>query len=181
MKRTKHLLLPMALAAAFLAPLTPAAAAAESAPHSTAPTRTVAGSITPTTVINRARTWLTANNGRRVPYSQSRTFQGYRTDCSGYVSMALMLSKPGPNTVALTGTSYTTRFHSKQTLLKGDLIIDAKGGSTARHVVIFEKWTDATKTAYHAYEQRGGYGTDYSIRSYGLRADQYDFYRPKKY
>lgn len=49
-------------------------------------------------VLERAATWLTANSGKPVPYSQSRYFQGYRTDCSGYASMALELGKPGTNT-----------------------------------------------------------------------------------
>jgi hypothetical protein len=36
----------------------------------------------------RAHTWLTAWHGGPVPYSQSRYLNGWRTNCSGYVSMA---------------------------------------------------------------------------------------------
>jgi hypothetical protein len=179
-KLTKHTLLPLALGAALLAPLTPAQAA-EAVPAKKATTSDVRAAITPTQVINRAKTWLTAVNGHQVPYSQTDTFGGYRTDCSGYVSMALQLPKPGPNTVGLATSTYTTKFAKKANLRKGDLIIDANGSSTTRHVVIFQSWANAGKTAYNAYEQRGGHGTDHSVRSYGLGADQYDFYRPKKY
>jgi cell wall-associated NlpC family hydrolase len=176
----KRAALPVALGAALLAPLTPAQAADTAATGAVKAAGVEAKAVTPTTVINRAKTWLTAVNGHQVPYSQTATHGGYRTDCSGYVSMALQLPKPGPNTVGLASSTYTTKI-TKGQLKKGDLVIDANGSSTTRHVVIFEKWTSSAKTAYRAYEQRGGHGTDYSTRSYGLGSDQYDFYRPKKY
>lgn len=55
-------------------------------------------------------------------------------------------------------------------LKKGDLIIDAIGSNTTRHVVIFEKWTSGKHTAYWAYEQRGGYGTDHGPARTACRA-----------
>jgi hypothetical protein len=65
-------------------------------------------------------------------------------------------------------------------LKKGDIIIDAIGSNTTRHVVIFEKWANSARSAYWAYEQRGGYGTDYRTRSYGLSSgSEYKAYRPK--
>ncbi|MEH3034246.1 MAG: hypothetical protein PGN07_09470 [Aeromicrobium erythreum] len=136
--------------------------------------------ISGTTVINRAKTWMTAHNGGPVPYSQSATYGGYRTDCSGYVSMAYGYGKPGLNTVGLADPSVSTRFTSKANLRKGDTIIDPNGTSTSRHVVIFEKWANDAKTSYWAYEQRGTYGTTHRKLSYGLKADAYDFYRQKK-
>jgi cell wall-associated NlpC family hydrolase len=95
------------------------------------------------TMINRARTWLTANNGGPVPYSMNRVWKdGYRTDCSGYVSMALALGKPGLNTVGLADSrnGVTKRLSSVSQLQKGDLLIDySTGDGDFRHVVIFEK------------------------------------------
>ncbi|MER7876397.1 hypothetical protein ABTY63_23045 [Streptomyces solisilvae] len=45
--------------------------------------------VTPSEVLRRAATWLTANNGSQVPYSQTSVWSdGYRQDCSGYVSNA---------------------------------------------------------------------------------------------
>ncbi|GAB3715322.1 hypothetical protein GCM10028815_32960 [Mariniluteicoccus flavus] len=133
-------------------------------------------------VLNRAATWLTANNGKPVPYSQSRYFQGYRTDCSGYTAMALELSRPGTNTVGLASSSVSRRIAMKD-LRPGDLVIDADGTNNTRHVVIFEKWNDAAKTSYTAYEQTGdGDRTRHRTLRYGLESNsQYHAYRPNKF
>lgn len=47
-------------------------------------------------------------------------------------------------------------------------MIDAIGDGDNRHVVIFDRWTATSKTRYFAYEQRGGGGTAYRSRTYGL-------------
>lgn len=193
MKRTTRTLVPAVATAALLLPLAPAASAAQStAPAaSTASTqlalkqgeigtRAEAAAISRATVIKRAKKWLTANNGKQVPYSQAKTWGGYRTDCSGYVAMALKLPKPGTNTVGLASSTHTKKIKMAN-LKKGDLVIDAKGSNLTRHVVIFQKWVNSHKNAYWAYEQRGGHGTDHRKLSYGLKADEYDAYRPKKY
>jgi hypothetical protein len=135
--------------------------------------------ITRAQVLARARTWH-PHTAQRVPYSQSRTHGGYRTDCSGYASMALALGKPGPNTVGLASSTYSTRI-SMSSLQPGDLIIDATGNSNTRHVVIFVKWANSAHSSYYEYEQRGSYGTDYRTRTYGLSSgSEYHAYRPKK-
>lgn len=191
MKRVTHALIPAAAATAtLLLPLAPTATAHPGAPAATSATAhgavshaAVSHSVTTIsrdTVIARAQTWLTADNGHQVPYSQSATWGGYRTDCSGYVSMALELPKPGPNTVGLASSTYTSKI-AMGSLQKGDLVIDATGTSTTRHAVIFEKWTSSAHSAYWAYEQRGGHGTDHRTLTYGLGADDYDAYRPNKY
>ncbi|RKS78936.1 hypothetical protein BZB76_0374 [Actinomadura pelletieri DSM 43383] len=129
-------------------------------------------------VIERAKTWNPGTDDR-VRYSQTRTYKGYRTDCSGYVAMALGLPGPGPNTVGFTSSKYTERIKMSE-LKKGDLVMDAQGTNTTRHVVIFEKWANKAHTAYWAYEQRGRYGTDYRTRDYGLTSgSEYKAYRPK--
>ncbi|GGO50714.1 hypothetical protein GCM10012287_31090 [Streptomyces daqingensis] len=141
-----------------------------------------AAELSPQEMLNRAATWLTANNGSQVPYSQTKTWSdGYRQDCSGYVSMTLGLSKPGPNTVGLAGDRSITTPISLADLKPGDLLIDADGSNTTRHVVIFEKWTDSSHSAYSAFEQRGGHGTDHRVLKYGLDAgSEYKPYRPVK-
>lgn len=176
MSRPIRLLLPMALGAVLLAPLAGTAQAAS------APARPAAvhPAYSPATTISRAKTWLTAIDGHQVPYSQTATYGGYRTDCSGYVSMALELSKPGPNTVGLATSTYTKKI-TMAGLKQGDLVIDSTGTSTTRHVVIFDKWTSSAHTLYWAYEQRGGHGTDHDKVDYGLGGDQYHPYRPVKY
>ncbi|WP_151775066.1 peptidoglycan-binding domain-containing protein [Streptomyces abyssomicinicus] len=143
-----------------------------------------AATITRDQMIARAKTWLTANNGKPVPYSMERNWKdGYRQDCSGYVSMALGLGKPGLNTVGLaTTSSVTKRLSSVSQLKKGDLLIDySTSDGDFRHVVIFEKWANTSHTAYWAYEQRGTYGTTHRQLKYGIGSDNYDPFRPVKF
>ncbi|MGW7485380.1 hypothetical protein [Streptomyces sp. NPDC054786] len=135
-------------------------------------------------MLNRAATWLTANNGAQVPYSQAKTWKdGYRQDCSGYASMALGLPTPGTNTVGLATNRNITRPISLGELKPGDLLIDAAGDNNTRHVVIFEKWNNDAHSSYTAYEQRGGHGTDHRTLSYGLPGGDAEFkpYRPVKF
>ncbi|MEU5362554.1 peptidoglycan-binding protein [Streptomyces sp. NPDC005925] len=139
-----------------------------------------APSVTQAEVLRRAATWLTANNGGPVPYSQTKVWSdGYRQDCSGYVSMTLGLWKPGPNTVGLAGDRSLTTPITLGALKPGDLLIDASGDNTTRHVVIFEKWTDSSHSSYLAYEQRGTYGTTHRTLTYGLSSgSEYKPYHP---
>ena len=117
-------------------------------------------------VLTRAATWLTAWGGSAVPYLSSNDpatwFNGYRRDCSGYVSMALGLAGPGLDAAGLAARSSPT---SKADLRAGDLLINPaldNGG----HVVIFERWTDATMSSYVGYEQSGDSGTHHRVISY---------------
>ncbi|MEW1657499.1 hypothetical protein [Streptomyces sp. NPDC093707] len=132
-------------------------------------------------MLARAATWLTADNGAQVPYSQAKVWKdGYRQDCSGYVSMTLGLPTPGTNTVGLATDRDLTRSIPLGELKGGDLLIDANGDNNNRHVVIFEKWNDAAHTSYTAFEQRGGHGTDHRSLTYGLPGGDPEFkpYRP---
>jgi hypothetical protein len=108
-------------------------------------------------VLRRAASWL------GVPYSQdavhTNEFGTYRTDCSGFVSMAWGVPpdpRGGPNTVDLAATSVPI---AKDELCAGDALIDANGDRTTRHATLFVAWADAARTRYWAYEQRGGAGT----------------------
>lgn len=131
-------------------------------------------------MLKRAESWLTANDGAQVPYSQTSNWSdGYRQDCSGYVAMALGIGTPGPNTVGFAESRDLTTPISLDELRPGDLLIDADGSNTTRHVVIFEGWTDDSHTAYSAYEQRGGHGTDHRTLDYGLdEGSEFKPYRP---
>ena len=97
--------------------------------------------------IQRAFTWWDA----KVPYSQSKYRSGYRTDCSGFVSMAWEL-----------GTSYTTanfinnsgqnhRLASYRELVPGDALVRRSGGSG--HIVMFLGWNDAARSSACVIEQ----------------------------
>ncbi|MFI7356886.1 peptidoglycan-binding protein [Streptomyces avidinii] len=100
------------------------------------------------TIINRAKLWLDA----KVPYSMSEYWaDGYRQDCSGYVSMVWNL---GTNEWTGSLDKFATKI-TKDELLPGDMLLfhnpaDPNNGS---HVVIFGGWVDETRTHYVAYEQ----------------------------
>ncbi|MEV8480241.1 hypothetical protein [Streptomyces sp. NPDC051173] len=144
-------------------------------------TATAAPGITRHEEIERAKTWLTADQGKPVPYNQDHNWNdGYRQDCSGYASMMLKLPKPGPNTVALKDDGWTTPI-TMSALNEGDLIIKANSDSPKfRHVVVFDHWADAGHTKYRAYEQAGGVGTQYATHDYGLiKGDGYHAAHPR--
>lgn len=127
-----------------------------------------ASAVTRSQIISRAKVWT----ARHVPYSQSRYATeagvlvpkstpdpqtlGYRTDCSGFVSLAL-----GLKTVSGTPRSLDTQYLptrlariSKSQLQRGDVIMRPKtaivdGKQVAYgHAVIFERWTSSSKTYY---------------------------------
>ncbi len=50
-----------------------------------------ASAITRQTVHDRMQNWV----NRQIPYSQTNYTDGYRQDCSGYVSMGWASSTPG--------------------------------------------------------------------------------------
>lgn len=110
-------------------------------------------------VLARAATWLTAWHGGPIPYSMSTNpgdwFGGYRRDCSGYASMALGLPGPGLDTAGLAAGATPI---PKADLAPGDLLINPAPGGDG-HVVVFERWLDASQTSYLGYEQSGDGGT----------------------
>ncbi|CAL9584421.1 hypothetical protein SUDANB1_05088 [Streptomyces sp. enrichment culture] len=104
--------------------------------------------ITRTEIINRARTWVAA----KVPYNMSAFWSdGYRQDCSGYVSMAWRL--PG-NEWTGSLAQYGERI-SREELQLGDILLfhNASDPANGSHVTVFGGWTDAAHTHYTAYEQ----------------------------
>ncbi|MFF1638252.1 peptidoglycan-binding protein [Streptomyces sp. NPDC058246] len=138
-----------------------------------------AGTSTPTTtraaIINRAKKWVAA----QVPYSMLAYWpDGYRQDCSGFVSMAWNL--PGNEWTGSLG-GFGVRI-SREQLQPGDILLfhnpaDPEKGS---HVVLFGGWTDYTHTSYLAYEQARPHtrkqATPYA---YWTHADHYAAYRYK--
>ncbi|MDG9690491.1 peptidoglycan-binding protein [Streptomyces sp. DH17] len=112
------------------------------------PAGTPLAAITRTEIIERAQTWVTA----KVPYSMTSYWSdGYRQDCSGYVSMAWKL--PTNEWTGSLGT-FADRI-TKEELQPGDILLfhNAADPQNGSHVVIFGGWTDGTHTSYLAYEQ----------------------------
>jgi len=135
----------------------------------------IALAITRPEIISRAQAWVNAG----VPYSQSAYRDGYRTDCSGFVSYAWNLRDNAGNPRSLTtwtlpNVSYRI---SKDELQSGDILL--KPGT---HVVIFDQWANSQRTEYWAYEMSppraayrkipypywAGYGTFEPYRYWGL-------------
>ncbi|WP_371498473.1 hypothetical protein OG871_20755 [Kitasatospora sp. NBC_00374] len=88
----------------------------------------------------------------RIGYSQSAFTNGYRDDCSGFVSAAWGLPGPGLNTWGLMKENVAHRI-GKDDLQPGDALI--AGG----HTVLFGGWADAAHTRYIGLEDNGSQGT----------------------
>jgi hypothetical protein len=138
-------------------------------------------SITRSEVIRRAATvWPLGH----VPYSQMTVRNpGWRTDCSGYVSMCLDLAKPGLSTVTLVTDGYIHEI-SPNELRAGDLVghCGPGTGGDEGHVVLFDHWERGHET-YWAYEFHGGMdlGPEHSLINYPYHGlDGYKAYRYKE-
>ncbi|CAL9455245.1 hypothetical protein SUDANB96_02541 [Streptomyces sp. enrichment culture] len=126
-------------------------------------------------IINRARTWVAA----KVPYSMTAYWSdGYRQDCSGFVSMAWNL--PGNE---WTGSldRYADRI-PKEDLQPGDILLFHNPASPQRgsHVTIFGGWTDYTHSYYIAYEATRPHARRQATPfAYWSHSDRYLAYRYK--
>ncbi|PRH75791.1 hypothetical protein C6N75_29090, partial [Streptomyces solincola] len=99
-------------------------------------------------IIERAERWVAA----KVPYSMEKFWSdGYRQDCSGYVSMVWNLAG---NEWTGSLAKYGTRIERAE-LQPGDILLfhNAADPNAGSHVTIFGGWVDAERTKYTAYEQ----------------------------
>ncbi|MEU2584699.1 peptidoglycan-binding protein [Streptomyces avermitilis] len=99
-------------------------------------------------IIDRARTWTTAG----IPYRMSAYWSdGYRQDCSGFVSMAWNL---GDNEWTDSLDKFGVRI-SKEEIKPGDILLfhNPDNPEKGSHVVLFGGWTDYTHTENLAYEE----------------------------
>ncbi|MFD8916219.1 MULTISPECIES: peptidoglycan-binding protein [unclassified Streptomyces] len=126
-------------------------------------------------IINRAKRWVQA----QVPYSMEKYWSdGYRQDCSGYVSMAWNLSD---NEWTGSLADFGVRI-SRDELEPGDMLLfhnpaDPNKGS---HVTLFGGWTDYTHSYYVAYEQTKPHArTESTPVGYWSNPDRYVPYRYK--
>ena len=94
------------------------------------------------TAVQRGFAWLDDD----VPYSQSASHEGYRTDCSGFVSMCWTLGRSS-NTSAFYSGDANRRLGSYDELLVADALV--KQG----HIVLFLGWNDASRAGACVLEQ----------------------------
>ncbi|MEU4794413.1 peptidoglycan-binding protein [Streptomyces sp. NPDC023327] len=139
------------------------------------PASSVYHSISRTTIIDRAMTWVDA----KVPYSMEAYWSdGYRQDCSGFVSMAWNLS--GNEWTGSLG-KYAVRI-TKEQLQPGDILLfhNPANPTKGSHVTLFGGWTDATQTHYVAYEQTRPHARKQATPyAYWENSDRYLAYRFK--
>jgi len=102
-----------------------------SAAYASPPDAHAGGLISRATVLARGNTWVRA----RVPYNQHSHYEGYRQDCSGFVSMAWDLTS---SRVTWTLPAVSTRLVSTSQLLPGDIL-----DWPHHHVVLFVGWNSA--------------------------------------
>jgi hypothetical protein len=95
------------------------------------------------TVLERGFSWLDQN----VPYSQSRTFNGYRTDCSGFVSMCWETGTSFTTAIFASGGGNSTALGSWNELVPGDALV-RRG-----HMMLFTGWADNAKSGVCVLEQ----------------------------
>lgn len=120
---------------------------------------TPAFAVSRATVVARGKSWV----DRAVPYSMSAFFEGYRTDCSGFLSMCWVLSSNGvptsPSTAGLDDPSLVTPI-AKEDLQPGDMILRPKDqpGASYGHAVLFVAWANPERTKYIGYHESSGSG-----------------------
>lgn len=124
------------------------------------PTTTVSDQESP--ILIRARIWVQA----KVPYgsfgfhNNPPFHDGYKADCSGFVSYAWGLKAPGIGTNQFVSENYAFVI-SISDLQPGD-VLNNNRADTAGHMVIFVKWLDRVKNIFYAYDLNTdpGYTTD---------------------
>lgn len=97
--------------------------------------------ISRSTIVARGQNWV----DKKVPYNQGGTYDRYRTDCSGFVSMAWQLSKPGLTTYTMHTVANNI---GKDSLQPGDAM-----NCDSRHILLFAGWSDSSKTKYISMEE----------------------------
>ena len=122
-------------------------------------------------IIERAFSWL--DDG--VAYSQSRQHDGYRTDCSGFVSMAWELSQSFTTASFATGSAENRRLRSYDDLQPGDALVRRSGRSG--HMVLFLGWDDDSKGSACVLEQAST-ALDMQFRPRGTSSLRSGGYKP---
>jgi len=93
-------------------------------------------------IIARADHWV----AQHVPYNQGAWHEGYRTDCSGYISMCWGLRD---SLVTSTMPQVSHRI-AKEDLRAGDVLLNTDVATG--HVILFDRWADYAHNSYVGYE-----------------------------
>src|SRR5262245_61994025 len=115
-------------------------------------------SMTRSQALTRAQSWLSVG----IPYSQSRCYRNeygdYRTDCSGFVSMAWGVGGSGSD--HWTGNFLEISHEiARADLQPGDALLRHEGNPDVDHVALFVRWADSAHTQPVVMEQTGSRNT----------------------
>ena len=125
------------------------------------------------TAITRGFSWFDAH----VPYSQVRFRDGYRTDCSGFLSMCWQAPVPGAMTWTFATDDDYTFLSSYDDLVPGDGIDDV-----GNHVVMFLGWNDEAHTGACVLEERSAGDMSFHVRpTASLKRNGYKPFRPTSF
>lgn len=126
-------------------------------------------------ILERGFSWLDAN----VAYHQGRFYRGYRTDCSGFISMCWDLDGSYTTSSFALGGGDSFRLASYDDLLPGDALVWRSGGRG--HIVLFLGWNDNAHEDACVLEQSStrldmefGVRSASSLRRTGYRAIRAD-------
>lgn len=126
-------------------------------------------------ILERARSWTEAGVGYQAGGTYTNQYGTYRTDCSGYVSMALGLA-----TSYTTGTLESVSYPiAKDGLEPGDIMNNPAPGASG-HVVLFAGWSNESQTSYYAYEESPSGGAHLSEIPYPYWPG-YGTFTPRRY
>ncbi|MEY9859930.1 hypothetical protein ABH935_005564 [Catenulispora sp. GAS73] len=93
-------------------------------------------------MIAHAEHWV----AQRIPYNQGLWHEGYRTDCSGYVSMCWGLR----DSLVTSTMPHVAHRIAKEDLRPGDVLLNTD--VTTGHVILFDRWADYAHNSYVGYE-----------------------------
>jgi len=118
----------------------------------------------------RAYRWL----AQRVPYSQRRWHEGYRTDCSGFGSMIWGLGR----STTTYYWHYSGYWRSVNDLKYGDEVILEHLNGKPYHAVMFTRWIDKNQLLFE-YIHLNGAGVAKSMTTWKMANSRCKAYYPK--
>lgn len=136
----------------------------------------VGGAVSRSEALSRAQFWVRF----QVPYSMEKyendqNQKNYRTDCSGFVSLAWHLS----SSLTTSTLPSVAPLIGKADLKAGDIMnVPASASREVGHVRMFVKWVDSDR--YEAVEQAYSTGGT-ARRTYSYSATYAEGYRPRRY
>jgi hypothetical protein len=103
-------------------------------------------------IIARAERWAAL----KVPYGSfdsdpsNDLSEGYRADCSGFISYTWGLPQPGPDTTSLVSGGYAIEIPI-DLLQMGDVLNNKRVGSDG-HIVLFAEWLNSERTLFRGFD-----------------------------